>query len=110
MTFKELKYKIKEEQKKIAIQIRRLKVLRKPKNRKGLSESDTSLCFEINEEKIFNSLPYLSNLFRHRHIIYCNMFFNTPLEVIEKKVRPDNYLNPDLLFSIEKKWRAQLDE
>ena len=99
MTFKELKHKIKEEQKSLAQKIKTCKPLRKPSNWEKASEEDRKLCRWNN----------YSWEFRHRHIIYCNMFFNTPYEKIEQP-RDDNRPSKHLLDKIRNEWEGQLDE
>jgi hypothetical protein len=110
MTFKELKNKIKEEQKQLATHIRRQKFLRKPKNQRDLSEEDKAMYFVLDGDKIFNIPATLGHYYRHRHIIYCNMFLNTPYDNIEQKVREGNQASAHLLDKFQKKWTEQLDE
>jgi hypothetical protein len=98
MNFKELKQKIKQEQKKLASNIRIGKFLRKPKNYEKASK----------EDKNHSDWVYNSNLYRHRHIIYCQFFHNTPYEKIEKKCKEEP--NSNWLKKIEDSWKSQLDE
>lgn len=100
MTYKELKHKIKEEQKVLAHKIRLCKPLRKPDNWAAASEETQKLCRWNN----------YSWEFRHRHIIYCHMFNNTPYDAIETTVRSDNRPSTLLLDKIRKEWEAELDE
>jgi hypothetical protein len=100
MTYKELKHKIKEEQKVLAHKIRLCKPLRKPDNWAAASEETQKLCRWNN----------YSWEFRHRHIIYCHMFNNTPYDAIETTIRSDNRPSTLLLDKIRKEWEAELDE
>lgn len=97
MNFKHLKKKIKEEQKKIALQIRNGKIGRKPSLRTSDNQSD------------YNSLEWHQEDYRHRHIIYCNMFNNTPYDAIEQP-RDENSPNSHTLDRIRNEWEHQLDE
>ena len=97
MTFKELKNKIKEEQKVLAEAIRNGKTGRKPKNRTDDNIGD------------YNGLEWNQHDYRHRHIIYCNMFNNTPYESIEQP-RDGNAPSSYMLESIKKEWEGMLDE
>lgn len=110
MTFKELKNKIKEEQKQLAAHIRRQKHLRKPKNRQNLTDEDKAMYFVLDGDKIFNIPEALGHNYRHRHIIYCNMFLNTPYDDIEQKVREGNSADIILLDKFQKRWTEELDE
>jgi hypothetical protein len=97
MTFKQLKFKIKEEQKTLAQDIKNGKLGRKPKNRTDDNIDDYDDLF-------MNHWNY-----RHRHIIYCQMFNNTPYELIEQ---PSNKNRPfsNKLDRIKKEWEGLLDE
>ena len=97
MTFKDLKNKIKEEQKQLALQIRNGKTGRKPSLRNADNSAD------------YNSLEWNQEDYRHRHIIYCNMFNDTPYEAIEQP-RDENSPNTYTLDRIRKEWEAELDE
>ena len=101
MTYKELRLKIKEEQKSLAQKIRICKPLRKPSNWEAASEEDKKLCQ-------WNLYSYKRE-FRHRHIIFCNMFNNTPYEAIEKP-RDDNRPSSRFLDKIRKEWESQIDD
>ena len=100
MTFKELKHKIKEEQKDLAQLIRLGKPLRKPKNWEGASSD---------QQKAGNDLEWNQKDYRHRHIIYCQMFNNTPYELIEQP-RDANKPSSYHLNDIKQIWEAELDE
>jgi len=97
MTFKELKSKIKEEQKLLAEQITNGKTGRKPKNRSDDNMGDYDNLF-INQWN-----------YRHRHIVYCQMFNNTPYQLIE---HPRNGNKPfsNKLDAFKKDWEGMLDE
>ena len=97
MTFKELKLKIKEEQKTLAQRITNGKVGRKPKNRSAKNSADYDKLFG-------NQWNY-----RHKHIIYCQMFNNTPYGLIEQP-RNGNKPYSYLLDKIKKEWESLLDE
>lgn len=100
MTYKDLKNKIKEEQKALAHKIRVCKPLRKPSSWETASEEAKKLCRWEN----------YGWTFRHRHIVYCNMFNGTPYDKIETTVRNDNRPNTTLLSNIRKEWEEELDE
>ena len=100
MTYKELKKQIKEEQKQLAQKIRLCKPLRKPSNRAKASEKTRSLCR-------YNNYSWE---YRHRHIVYCQLFNNTPYERIESKVGSDNTPSQLLLDKIKIEWLAKIDE
>jgi len=104
MTYKELKHKIKEEQKSLAQKIRTCKPLRKPKNWDSASEKTKQLCNSYNEG--WNNYGWE---FRHRHIIYCNMFNNTPYDMIEQP-RDGNRPSSHLLDKIKEEWENQIDD
>jgi hypothetical protein len=91
MTFKELKNKIKEEQKTLAQKIREHKSQRK------------LVKYGYVEGLVFNQYKY-----RHTHIAYCTFFNNTPYEKIESKCheKPSSRKLDDL----KKKWESQIDE
>jgi hypothetical protein len=97
MTYKELKNKVKEEQKLLAQKIRNGKSGRKPKNRQDSNYDD------------WYNLPYNQHTYRHRHIMYCHMFNRTPYDAIEQP-RDENRPSSYTLERIEKEWVEQLDE
>ncbi|MCK5613797.1 hypothetical protein KAR91_68670 [Candidatus Pacearchaeota archaeon] len=97
MTYKELKHEIKEEQKTLAKQITNGKIGRKPKNRTAENEADYDKLF-------WNQWTY-----RHRHIIYCQLFNNTPYALIEQP-RNGNKPSSHKLDGIKQEWEAELDE
>jgi len=112
MTYKELRLKIKEEQKSLALQIRRGKFLRKPGNRKDITKEDKRLYYSTYGDITHFStwkVGALSWEFRHRHIIFCNMFNNTPHEMI-KRPRDDNRPSSRLLDKIKNEWESQIDD
>lgn len=102
MTRKELKQKIKEEQKTLAQKIKRCRPLRKP----HLFEEAS---FKIQQECLDWKVSGWSWEYRHRHIIYCNMFNNTPYHKIEQP-RDDNRPSSRMLDKIKKEWESELDE
>lgn len=97
MTYKELKSKIKEEQKILAQQIKNGKVGRKPSNRNSKNMKDYDNLF-------WNRINY-----RHKHIVYCNLFNGTPYGLIEQP-RDDNPPMSHRLDTIRKEWEGMLDE
>ena len=97
MTYKDLKNKIKNEQKLLALSIRNGKTGRKPINRSSDNESD------------FNSLEYNQDNYRHRHIVYCNFFNKTPYDMIEQP-RDDNSPSSYTLDRIRQEWESEIDE
>ena len=108
MTYKDLKNKIKEEQKDLALKIRRGKFLRKPKNRTDVTKEDKKLFFYGSEFEPWE-VKTLSRTYRHRHIIYCHMFNNTPYDKIEMP-RDNNSPEAYLLEKIRENWEKELDE
>lgn len=110
MTFKDLKNKIKQEQKILALQIRRGKFLRKPCYRTDITEDEKRLYYSNWDNDFANwKVNDLSCEYRHRHIIYCHMFNNTPYDSIEKP-HDDNYPDSGKLERIRKEWEGQIDE
>lgn len=112
MTFKELKNKIKEEQKSLAQQIKRGKSIRKPCDRKNITDKDKDLYYsnwECGDGFAYWKIGRLSNYYRHIHIAYCMLFYNTPYEQIELP-REDNNPNKSRLDKIRKEWESQIDE
>lgn len=113
MNFKDLRDKIKEEQKHLAQQIKRGKSLRKPKDRINVSEKDRALYYGLYGDSdgfTYWKVTDLGETYRHRHIIYCNMFFNTPYEMIEQSTRDDHKPSTYQLEKIQKEWESELDE
>jgi len=100
MTFKELKNKIKEEQKELAQSIKLGKPLRKPKI---YNQADSGLK-AIYDDLFWNRINY-----RHTHIAYCQFFNNTPYALIEQP-RDENKPTSHKLDSLKKKWGAEIDE
>lgn len=112
MTYKELKNKIKEEQKEFCRKISRAKYLRKPKHRENITEEEKKFFIsDYDGVEYFGDwkIARLSWDYRHRHIVYCTMFNNTPYQKIE---RPSNGNKPDSrrLELHKKEWEGQLDE
>jgi len=112
MTYKELKNKIKEEQKSLAVKISRGKFLRKPSHRDNMTDEEKEFYI-----RTYDGISYfgdwkveqLSWKYRHRHIVYCNMFNNTPYEKIERP-RISNKPRSKDLERYKKEWGEQLDE
>jgi len=112
MTFKELKLKIKEEQKQLAQKITRGKYLRKPHRRNDITDDDKRLYFWSSDSNIYynkHKVERFSNKYRHRHIVYCQMFNGTPYDKIEQP-RDENGPSGSLLDSIQKQWESEIDE
>ena len=112
MTYKELKNKIKEEQKEFSRRISRAKWLRRPSHRKDMTEEEKEIFISISKDGEYFSewkIARLSWDFRHRHIVYCTMFNNTPYQKIES---PSKSNKPDSrrLDLHKKEWEGQLDE
>ena len=97
MNYKDLKNKIKEEQKQLALKIRNGKTGRKPSLRTTKNSRD------------YDSLEWNQQDYRHRHIIYCNFFNGTPYDAIEQP-RDEHSPNTYLLDKIRKEWEEMLDE
>jgi hypothetical protein len=97
MTYKELKHKIKEEQKALALKIRNGKTGRKPSRRNSDNYGD------------YDSLEWNQSQYRHRHIVYCNLFNRTPYELIEQP-RDGNSPSSYQLDKIRQEWESELDE
>ena len=102
MTRKELKQKIKEEQKSLAQKIKKCRPLRKPHVYEAASLEMQQQCRSWSREQF-------SWEYRHRHIIYCNMFNNTPYGVIEQP-RDNNRPSSRLLEKYKNEWEGMLDE
>ena len=97
MTFKKLKKKIKEEQKTLAQSITNGKTGRKPKNRDDKNYKD------------WDDLVWNGHEYRHKHIMYCQFFNNTPYASIEQP-RDGNKPSSYMLDSIKTEWEGMLDE
>ena len=108
MTFKELKFKIKKEQKELALQIRRGKSLRKPDSRTDVTKEDKKLYYYGGSFEDWNVF-LLSRKYRHRHIAYCTMFNNTQYGLIEQP-RYGNKPSSRDLDKYKKDWTELLDE
>ena len=97
MTFKELKNKIKKQQKERAASIRMLKAARKPH------------IYESNP-KLYDSLGYLErhqDNYRHTHIQYCMFFNKTDYEKIERNT--NKYLSQHTLDGLKNEWEYKLE-
>ena len=91
MTFKELKNKIKEEQKSLAQEIKEYKSLRK--------ESQYGYVA---------GLAHRQYQYRHTHIAYCQFFNQTPYGMIEQTCHEDP--SKAIIKDYMKKWESQIDE
>lgn len=91
MKFKELKNQIKEEQKELAQEIKKLKATRKQSPNGYVS-----------------GLDWKSHTYRHKHIAYCQFFNKTPYEKIEHTCHEDP--NTSIIDNYTKKWYSILDE
>ena len=91
MTFKELKKKIKEEQKSLAQIIKE-----KKSKRKKVPDGYVA------------GLEFDSNKYRHIHIAYCTFFNDTPYGMIENDCHEDP--DTDRIDEYKKNWEAQIDE
>ena len=96
MTFKELKNKIKEEQKELASHIRNGKSGRKPSNRNDSNSADHYRLWRNRDD------------YRHIHIAYCTMFNRTPYEAIERNCNEEP--SKRRIENIKKEWEGMLDE
>ena len=97
MNFKQLRAKIKEEQKSLAQSLTIGKTGRKPKNRNDKN-------YGAWENLVWNGHEY-----RHKHIMYCQFFNNTPYASIEQPRRGNNPFS-NKLDSIKTEWEGMLDE
>lgn len=103
MTYKELKNKVKEEQKVLAKQITRGKFLRKKRNQ--LTQTEEEKKFYGNDTNwIWYNTKKLSSRYRAIHIAYCTFFNNTPMEKIEANPRSDNFFDSFLFNRVYKEW------
>lgn len=111
MTYKELKCKIKEEQKLLAIKIRRGKYLRKPCRWDERTQEENHLFSIYDGETFFKywNIESLSYNYRHYHIAYCTMFNRTPYEKIETP-KEENSANKKVIEKYQKEWVSHLDE
>ena len=109
MKFKELKNQIKNEQKELALKIRRGKFLRKPSNRLNLTDYDKRNFFSggIFYDYYINTY---SSRYRMTHIAYCMFFYKTPYEKIESSTKENNNPNKTLISKYIKEWESQIDE
>lgn len=91
MKFKELKNKIKEEQKKLARKIKSLKAKRKV--------TPYGYVSGLDDERF---------KYRHKHVAYCQFFNNTPYEKIEPNTHGGLYKNT--INKYYRKWNNELEE
>ena len=96
MTYRDLKLKIKNEQKTLAQEIRNGKLGRKPSNRDDENQAD------------WNNLEWNQYEYRHTHIAYCEFFNSTLYELIENFC----YDSPDRgrINKLKNEWEGQIDE
>jgi len=92
MKRKELKLKIKEDQKRLARKIKEQKSKRK--------ESPNGYV---------HGLDYNSREYRHKHIAYCMMFNKTPYDLIERP-REDNKPSKHLVDGYKEGWKGLIDD
>ena len=99
MTYKDLKNKIKEEQKTLAHLIRIGKPLRKPSNYDNAKPEAIPAYHSL----VWNQWEY-----RNKHIAYCEFFNNTPYSLIENF----SYTRPDggKVKRFKNEWEGELDE
>jgi len=107
MTFKELKNKIKEEQKELAKVIRKGKFYRKPGNRTDMTDEEKRRYLSYDGSV---DIDHLRSSYRHTHIMYCDFFNHTPYDKIETNPRPNNLANGYILSDLRKKWESEIDE
>ncbi len=91
MTFKKLKFKIKEEQKLLAQTIKEQKGKRK----------DVPYGY-------VNGLDYNRDDYRHIHIMYCHFFNKTPYSMIERECHTDP--SSRRLDKLRETWESQIEE
>jgi len=103
MTKKELKQKIKEEQKVLAQKIKRCRPLRKPHLYQAQPENVRQECKRW-------KVAEWSREYRHKHIVYCTFFNNTPYKEIERTVHEGNHPSKYWLDKYQEEWEGQLDE
>jgi hypothetical protein len=113
MTFKQLKNQIKEEQKQLALKIRRGKFLRKPKNRVDLTDNDKRLYFyryQDYKDRFFTDTGKLSLEYRHIHVAYCEFFNKTEYGMIEQNPRFTMYFDRSYCERMKEHWESVIDE
>lgn len=103
MTYKQLKNKIKEEQKALAKQITRGKFLRKLVNQKTQTDEEKSFYGDYTN-RIWYVTKGLSSEYRAIHVAYCTFFNNTPMEKIEANPRSGNFFDGSLCSFCIKEW------
>jgi hypothetical protein len=90
MKFKELKNQIKEEQKELASQIKKLKAKRKE-----------------TPDGYISGLDRKRSTYRHKHIAYCQFFNQTPYEKIERSCHEGP--NTFIIDNYIKEWYDELE-
>jgi hypothetical protein len=115
MTRKELKNKIKEEQKQLAIDIKRGKFLTSPKNWEVMTDVErktylfkTTGSYGITHGFMNWKVDQLSVEYRHIHIMYCSFFNNTPYHKIENP-RKDHKPDTGKLNKLRTTWESQIE-
>jgi len=114
--FKSLKNEIKQELKAMAKDIRRGKFLRKPDNRDNITDDDRAMFFSKDfarkGEYWFNAwkVDDMGQVFRHKHVAYCQFFNGTEYKKMEIKTRQSNKLNQDKVKAYFKLWEVKLGE
>ncbi len=112
MIYRDLKNKVKQEQKILAQLIKRGKELRKPCNRTDVTKDDKQHYYvsygDIDDGFANWKIESLSDDYRHKHIVYCTFFNKTPYEMVESNCNE----NPDShrIDSIRKEWEGLIDE
>lgn len=97
MNFKDLKNKIKKEQKERAASIRMLKAARKP----HIYQSNPKMYDSIGD------LERHQDNYRHTHIQYCMFFNKTDYEMIERNT--NKYLSQHTLDQLKNNWLDELE-
>lgn len=115
MNFKQLKKKIKEEQKIRAANIKRGKFLRKPRNWSTMTAEEDKMYIYIYDNygsrtKSFKNyvVDEMCSRYRATHIAYCSFFNNTPYDKIENP-RKNNKPDTNLIHKLRKQWESELD-
>lgn len=106
MTFKELRKRVKEEQKQLAKDIRRGKYLRKPSNRTDITDDDKNLYYHYGDFETY-MVEGLSWNYRHYHVAYCTFFNNTPYNLIESS--PAKGPDTERIRLIKEGWESEIE-
>jgi ribosomal protein L20 len=115
MTRKELKLKVKNEQKQLATDIKRGKFIRRPRNWSLMTPDEEKKYIYVYSDYGSNHAAFKNYLidqlsvdYRAKHIAYCSFFNNTPYDKIENP-RKDNKPNTSKIHSLRKEWESQID-